>query len=152
MRADMAPLISPPTLLIAEDDSDDRRLIADAFAAVGIFDALRFVGDGSAVLDYLRQRGEFANRVLYPRPRVVLLDLNMPKMDGREVLRAIRADGELRDLPVLILTTSSAEEDEQLMIGLGADGYLVKPVSFGALVTMVASIKERWLQAQSALK
>ena len=149
MHADMRSNASLPTLLIAEDDSDDRRLIADAFAAVGIFDALRFVGDGSAVLDYLRQCGEFSNRALYPRPHIVLLDLNMPRMDGREVLREIRADATLRDLPVLILTTSSAAEDEQQMLALGADGYLVKPVSFGALVTMVASIQQRWLQPKA---
>ena len=140
-----------PTLLIAEDDSDDRRLIADAFAAIGVFDALRFVGDGAAVLDDLRHRGEFSNRALYPRPRVVILDLNMPRMDGREVLREMRADAALRDLPVLVLTTSSAVEDEQHVRACGADGYLVKPVSFGALVSMVTGIQQRWLHLPEPL-
>ena len=149
MRTDMRSEVTPPTLLIAEDDSDDRRLIADAFAAVGVFDALHFVGDGNAVLDYLRQRGEFANHALYPRPCAVLLDLNMPRMSGREVLREIRGDAELRDLPVIVLTTSSAVEDELFMRSQGADGYLVKPVSFGALVKMVADIQQRWLHVES---
>ena len=102
----------PITILICDDDEDDRLLTQQALEDAHISNALRFVEDGEQCLDYLYQRGEFAGETgLAPRPGLILLDLNMPKLDGREVLTAIKEDPTLRDIPVVVLSTSRHDED-----------------------------------------
>jgi CheY-like chemotaxis protein len=118
-------------LLIAEDDEDDYLLAKDAFAAHFPMGEMRRVADGEELLDYLRRRGRFANAA---RPAIILLDLNMPKMDGREALRAIKSDPELAGIPVVALTGSSAQEDVLFAYANGVNSFIRKPVGFAEFV------------------
>ena len=126
-----------PLVLIAEDDADDRLLAEEAFRVSQIDCEIRFVADGEQLLSYLRGEGEFADRTLFPFPRVVLLDLNMPRKDGREALAEMRADPRLRELPVMVLTTSRAHEDRSRVVQLGACDFATKPTRFDELVGIV---------------
>jgi two-component system response regulator len=128
---------SRPTVLIAEDDADDRLLAEEAFRVSRIDCDLRFVGDGEQLLAYLRGEGDYADRVLHPFPTVVLLDLNMPRKDGREALAEMRGDERLRGLPVMVLTTSRAHEDRSRVVQLGACDFATKPTRFDELVGIV---------------
>ena len=114
------------TILIADDDEDDCLLVEIAFRKVGIAHELRFVGDGRELLDYLYNKGNFADPERHPRPNLILLDLNMPKIDGREALATIKSDRQLRDIPVLILTTSKEERDIAFSKEAGAASFLTK--------------------------
>ena len=131
------------SILVADDDPDDRLLIADAFSEVSLANELRFVHDGEELLSYLQQRAPF---VAAPRPGVVLLDLNMPRKDGREALAEIKADPDLRNIPVVVLTTSRAEEDVLRAYDLGVAGFVVKPVSYVALVDLVKGLANYWFE------
>jgi two-component system response regulator len=124
-------------VLVAEDDADDRLLAEEAFRVSQIYCDLRFVGDGEQLLAYLRGEGEYADRVRHPFPSVVLLDLNMPRKDGREALAEMREDERLRALPVLVLTTSRAHEDRSRVVQLGACDFATKPTRFDELVGIV---------------
>jgi CheY-like chemotaxis protein len=134
----------PATLLVAEDDPDDRVLLKDALAENELAVDLRFVGDGEELMEYLYQRGRYSEPASAPRPGLILLDLNMPRMDGREVLKAIDADPSLRRIPIVVLTTSRAEEDIEHSYGLGANSYITKPVTFGELVEMTQALGRYW--------
>ena len=132
------------TILYAEDDEDDRLLVAEALAESQLPNDLRFVTDGEELLDYLQRRGKYATPGSAPRPGIVLLDLNMPRKDGREALRAIRSDPSLARIQVVVLTTSKAEEDIARIYDLGATSYIVKPVGFDRMVEVVQALGHYW--------
>ncbi|HET9300368.1 MAG TPA: response regulator [Candidatus Polarisedimenticolaceae bacterium] len=136
----------PITILLADDDEDDRRLTRDALAESRLANDLRCVEDGQQLLDYLRREGAFGNGVDAPRPGLILLDLNMPKVDGREALQAIKADPRLRSIPVVVLTTSKSEEDVFRTYDLGVNSFITKPVSFEGLVEVVRILGHYWFE------
>jgi CheY-like chemotaxis protein len=127
-------LTNAAVLLYAEDDPDDRLLAQMAHRESGAAGVLTFVGDGEEALEYLHRTGRYTKRADQAQPAVVILDLNMPGIDGREALRMIRADRHLRHIPVVILTTSAAHDDIGASSEAGADGYIVKPRDFAGLV------------------
>jgi CheY-like chemotaxis protein len=127
-------------LLYAEDDPDDRLLAKMAYRESGAPGQLVFVGDGEEALEFLRGTGRHAGRLDQTEPSVVILDLNMPGIDGREALRMIRADPQLRHIPVVILTTSAADGDIGASSRAGADGYIVKPRDFAGLVHIFTTL------------
>jgi CheY-like chemotaxis protein len=129
---------------MADDDEADRMLAARAMEKAEIRAELRFVRDGEDLLDYCRGQGAYADEPP-PRPDLILLDLNMPRKDGRETLRDLKADPDLRTIPVTILTTSRAEEDVQGTYRLGANSYVTKPVTFTGLVALMKSLGHYWL-------
>lgn len=133
-------------ILMADDDDDDRLLAQEAMNESRVLHELRFVKDGIQLLNYLRGVGEFSDRKLYPMPGLVLLDLNMPKMDGREALANLKADKILRSIPVVILTTSKTEEDMVKGYDLGAASYITKPVTFDALVELMSTLGKYWVE------
>jgi CheY-like chemotaxis protein len=132
-------------ILMAEDDPDDQLLVERAFASANLAPDLRFVNDGEELLDYLYHRDGHSEETS-PRPGLILLDLNMPKKDGREALMEIKADPALRHIPVIVLTTSNREEDIFHAYALGASSYIVKPVVFSDLVEMVKTLDTYWLE------
>ncbi|MGP8090609.1 MAG: response regulator, partial [Syntrophobacteraceae bacterium] len=107
-------------VLMADDDEDDCLLVESAFKETDLVHELRFVGDGRELLDYLYNEGDFSDLEKYPRPNLILLDLNMPRIDGREALAIIKSDPRLQNIPILILTTSREERDIALAEGAGA--------------------------------
>ena len=133
-------------ILMADDDADDRLLAQEAMHESRVLNDLYFVENGVQLLNYLRGDGEFHDRKLYPMPGLILLDLNMPKMDGREALAQLKADPRLRRIPVVILTTSKAEEDKMKGYDLGAASYITKPVTFDALVELMRTLGKYWVQ------
>ena len=133
-------------ILMADDDADDRMLTSDALEESRLVNELRFVEDGEELLDYLYHRGRYADPAGSPRPGVILLDLNMPRKDGREALREIKADPELRRIPIVVLTTSKAEADVYRSYDLGANSYIAKPVTFEALVDVMRGLGRYWLE------
>ena len=134
------------TILMADDDIDDRDLTRDAMQKNQLETELKWVEDGEELLDYLNRRGRFSDPTAAPRPGLILLDLNMPRMDGREALREIKADPELRRIPIIVLSTSSAEEDVQHSYELGANCFITKPGTFDRLVEVIRVLGEHWLQ------
>jgi CheY-like chemotaxis protein len=134
------------TVLMADDDDDDREMTREAMEDTKMFHPLRCVSDGEALLDYLRRRGRFAEPGAAPRPGLILLDLNMPRKDGLEALDEIKADPDLRRIPVVVLTTSKAEEDVVRSYELGASSFITKPVSFTGLVEVVRALGTYWLE------
>jgi CheY-like chemotaxis protein len=134
------------TILMAEDDADDRLMTREAFQECRLGNPLQFVADGEELMDYLKRRGPYADAVRFPMPGLILLDLNMPRKDGREALREIKADPELREIPVVVLTTSKAEEDVANSYSDGANSFITKPVSFAALIEVVQTLGKYWLQ------
>jgi CheY-like chemotaxis protein len=140
----MKDLSKASVILMAEDDSDDRLLVKDAMAECGWDGDLRFVENGEELLDYLARRGKYSQPGVAPRPGLILLDLNMPKKDGREALREIKADAELRRIPVVVLTTSKAGPDVGLMYDLGANSFISKPIQFDALVNVLRILGQYW--------
>jgi CheY-like chemotaxis protein len=135
----------PRSILVVDDDPDDRLLIGDAFREVALDGQVHFAEDGEDALHFLRREGKYADLAGQPLPRLVLLDLNMPRMDGRETLQALKADSILRDLPVVVLTTSRAEEDVVKTYRLGVSSFVVKPVSFDRLIACIHSIGTYWI-------
>ena len=133
-------------ILVADDDADDRMLLNEALQENRFANAVQFVKDGQELIDYLKNRGIYANRELHPRPGLILLDLNMPKKDGREALQEIKSDPELRDIPIVILTTSKAEEDIYRSYQLGVNSFVTKPVTFDSLVTLTRELGRYWFE------
>lgn len=136
----------PITILVADDDPDDRQLTLEAFAENHLANDIRFVEDGEELLDYLNQRGKYAAPGAAPWPGIILLDLNMPRKDGREALREIKADPKTRAIRVIIMTTSKAEEDVVRSYNLSAASYITKPVTFERLVEVVKAFGHYWLE------
>src|SRR5207244_1320066 len=121
-------------ILMADDDADDRLLAKDALTECRLANDLHFVENGEELMDYLRRRGKYGQPGQAPLPGLILLDLNMPKKDGREALQEIKSDPELRKIPVVVLTTSKADTDIGKIYGLGANSFICKPVTFDSLV------------------
>ena len=134
------------TILMADDDPDDRMLAREALEENRLANDLRFVEDGEELMDYLYQRGKYQKPAAAPRPGLVLLDLNMPRKDGREALKEIKADPNLRRIPVVVLTTSKAEEDILRTYDLGANSFITKPVTFEALVKVMKTMAKYWFE------
>ena len=142
----MPPQNKSITILMADDDPDDRQLTRKAFEENHLANDLRFVEDGEELMDYLYRRGKFAAEGAAPVPGLILLDLNMPRKDGREALREIKADPRLKNIRVVILTTSKAEEDVIRSYDLSAASYITKPVTFERLVEVVQALGKYWLE------
>lgn len=136
----------PVTILMAEDDEDDRMLAREALRESRVLNNLLFVEDGVELLNYLHRKGKYADESSYPPPSLILLDLNMPRMDGREALAHIKSDPALRAIPVVILTTSKAEEDMIKGYDLGAASYITKPVNFRNLVELMKALGQYWIE------
>jgi len=136
----------PVTILMADDDADDRDFARSAMEEGRLANELRFVEDGEELLDYLHRRGRYADPKDSPRPGLILLDLNMPRKDGREALREIKGDPALRHIPVVVLTTSKTEEDILRSYDLGANCFITKPVTFEGLVDVVRVLDKHWFQ------
>ena len=142
----MSASARPITILIADDDADDRMMASEALEESRLANDLRFVEDGEELLDYLYHRGRFAGERESPRPGLILLDLNMPRMDGREALREIKGDPALRSIPVVVLTTSKAEEDIYRTYDLGVNSFITKPVQFDGLVEVMKALGKYWFE------
>ncbi len=137
---------TPIQIVIAEDDPDDRLRIEEALAEARLANGIKFVADGVELLEYLRGTGRYCDLSRGFLPGLVLLDLNMPRMDGREVLKEIKEDPILRRVPVAVLTTSSAQEDIRRTYDLGVNSFITKPVTFERLVAVMQSITNYWFQ------
>jgi CheY-like chemotaxis protein len=142
----MTRATKPITILMADDDPDDRQMTREAFEASRLVNDLRFVEDGVELMDYLCRRNRYADPAVSPRPGLILLDLNMPKKDGRQALTEIKADPHLKHIRVVVMTTSKAEEDIFRTYDLGASSYVTKPVTFVALVDVIATLGKYWLE------
>ena len=137
----------PITILICDDDEDDRMLTENAIKGAHISNELRFVQDGEELLDYLHQRGAYAGENgSAPRPGLILLDLNMPKMGGREALKQIKGNTDLKDIPIVVLSTSSLDQDIARSYQLGVNSFITKPVTFSGLVEAMHVLGRYWLQ------
>lgn len=134
------------TILMADDDEDDCLLAREALAESRLVNNLYIVQDGEQLMDYLYQRGQYSDRHSAPRPGLILLDLNMPKKDGREALKQIKADTNLRRIPVVILTTSNADADIHRSYELGANSFIAKPVTFSGLVEVMKTLGKYWFE------
>jgi CheY-like chemotaxis protein len=137
----------PFTILLADDDEEDRDLARDALQDSRLANEMKFVVDGQDLLDYLRHEGRWADPSLdAPRPGIILLDLNMPRKDGREALAEIKADDSLRRIPVVVLTTSTDEADVLSTYDLGVSSFITKPVTFGGLVEVMRTWTQYWFE------
>jgi CheY-like chemotaxis protein len=134
----------PIVILLADDDEEDRMLACDALAESHLSNPVYCVGDGEELMDYLLQRGKYTEPGAAPRPGLILLDLNMPKKDGREALREIKSDPNLRQIPILVMTTSKDQEDVFNSYDSGANGYISKPVTFEGLVELMKGLGRYW--------
>jgi CheY-like chemotaxis protein len=141
MREDRSRVI-----LMADDDAEDCLLVRDALLETGRAIDLRFVRDGEELFDYLHRRGEYADSRCAPTPDLILMDLKMPRMDGREAIRAIKTDPRLRRIPVVALTTSNALDDVTVCYDLGVNSYVPKPVTYRALVAIVKAVCHYWFE------
>ncbi len=135
------------SILIGEDDLEDCFLIKDAFQAIGFEASFRYVGDGEQLIHYLYHNCA-RHPLSLPFPDLILLDLNMPLMDGRDVLRIIRSTPKSRDIPIVILTSSNRQEDREYCLKTGANAYMVKPPTFEGLVEVIRSIVTEWLMGR----
>jgi CheY-like chemotaxis protein len=137
----------PVTILLADDDEEDRELTRDALQDARLANEMKFVVDGQDLMDYLKREGDYADpSVDAPRPGIILLDLNMPKKDGREALAEIKADESLRRIPVVVLTTSKDEEDVFRTYDLGVSSFITKPVTFAGLVDVMRTWTRYWFE------
>ncbi len=136
-------------LLVVEDEAADTRIILLALRAAGVVHEVMTVADGKEALDYLYRRGDFADRVS-PQPALVLLDLKMPRVDGFGVLEAAKQDAALREIPVVVLTSSREERDLATAYALGVDGYVVMPMGFDACATVLGAVCRFWLDVNEA--
>jgi CheY-like chemotaxis protein len=136
----------PITILMADDDEEDLQMTQEALQESRLGNDLRFAFDGEELMDYLLRRGQYTDPADSPRPGIILLDLNMPKKDGREALAEIKANPDLRNIPVIVLTTSRAEEDIFRTYDLGVSSFITKPVTFDGLVSAMKVLAEYWFE------
>ena len=142
MRNERKPIV----ILLADDDEEDRMLACDALAESRLSNDISCVTDGEDLMDYLRHKGKYTSPAEAPRPGLILLDLNMPKKDGREALREIKSDPELRQIAVVVFTTSKAEEDIYSSYDSGASSFISKPVTFEGLVDVMKGLGRYWFE------
>jgi CheY-like chemotaxis protein len=140
----MASNARAEVVLLADDDPDDLHMTRRALEKSGVLFEVYSVGDGEELLDYLRHSGKFAPPALSPRPALVLLDLNMPKMDGREALAEIKADQALKAIPVVVMTTSTAAQDIARSYDLGCNSFISKPITLAELVQVTQVLGQYW--------
>lgn len=136
----------PIRILIADDDADDRMLIADALEEARLKNPVDFVEDGVELMEFLNHEGEYAHLTDDHLPSIILLDLNMPRKDGRTALKEIRANEKLRRIPIVVLTTSKSEEDILRTYNLGVNSFITKPVTFNGLVEVVQILSKYWIE------
>jgi CheY-like chemotaxis protein len=136
----------PIVILLADDDEEDRMLACDALVESRLSNEIFCVTDGEDLMDYLHHRGKFAPPAIAPRPGLILLDLNMPKMDGREALREIKSEPLLRQIPVVVMTTSKAQEDIFHSYDSGASSFISKPVTFEGLIEVMKCLGWYWFE------
>jgi CheY-like chemotaxis protein len=134
------------TILLADDDADDREMTEEALKESRLANNLFCVSDGEELLDYLNNRNKYKKSSEFPRPGLILLDLNMPKLDGREALKLIKSDERFRHIPIVILTTSEAEEDIFKSYDLGVNSFITKPVTFDGLVEAMRTVGKYWFE------
>lgn len=137
--------VRPVNILLADDDPDDRMFAERALVESGLASEIYNVEDGEELLDFLHHRGAYEDPARAPRPGLILLDLNMPRVDGREALRQIKSDPDLRRIPVIVLTTSEAAEDVARSYDLGVNAFVTKPVTFVNLVEVLKALASFWL-------
>ena len=145
MRENMKPIV----IVLADDSEDDRLMTRDALKEGMVVNELHEVEDGEELMDYLNHRGAYAEPVAAPRPGLILLDLNMPRKSGREALHEIKTDPKLRSIPVVVLTTSQAEEDIVRTYELGVSSFITKPVTFESLVDTMRTFGKYWMEIVS---
>lgn len=136
----------PVTILMADDDEDDCLMTKEALEEARLANRIFFVGNGEELVDYLYRRGEYSDSSDAPTPGLIFLDLNMPKKDGREALREIKSDPGLRHIPIVVLTTSRADEDICRTYDLGVNSFISKPVSFEGLVAVMKTLGKYWFE------
>jgi CheY-like chemotaxis protein len=134
------------TILLADDDPDDRLMAKEALEESRLLNPLDTVEDGEQLLAYLRRTGDYQHLTDKPLPGLILLDLNMPRMDGREALKEIKSDPALCHIPIIVLTTSKAEEDIYRTYNLGVNSFITKPVSFNSLVDLMKTLGKYWFE------
>jgi CheY-like chemotaxis protein len=142
----VSPSLHPITILLVDDDEEDLAMTQEALRESRLGNDLRTAHDGEELMDYLLRRGEYAEPAAAPRPGLILLDLNMPRKDGREALSEIKSNPELRKIPVIVLTTSKAEEDIFRTYDLGVSSFITKPVTFAGLVEAMQVLTQYWLE------
>lgn len=142
----MNALRAPMTILLADDDEEDLQMTLEALRENRLGNDMRITRDGEELMDYLLQRGDYSNPTDAPQPGLILLDLNMPKKDGREALAEIKSDARLRQIPVIVLTTSQAEEDIVRTYDLGVNSFITKPVTFAGLVDAMKVMAQYWFE------
>jgi len=135
-----------PIILVADDNKEDYQLAEEAFKEVGILDSLIWVKNGEELMDYLLLKGKYKNSKDAPKPSIILLDLNMPKKDGRETLKEIKEHPDLCRIPVIVFTVSGAEEDINYCYKAGANSYIRKPLNFSQLVDIFRTTAKYWLE------
>jgi CheY-like chemotaxis protein len=138
------PEKEPFVILMADDDEDDTTLVKEALQESGLRSDFRSVPDGAELMDYLHRVGPHANPLAYPCPDLILLDLNMPRKDGREALKEIKSDPSLCTIPVVIFSTSQEKEEIKSCYSAGANSYVVKPVTFEELLLLVKHLEKYW--------
>ncbi|MBN1523276.1 MAG: response regulator [Spirochaetales bacterium] len=133
-------------ILVADDDADDRLLIKEAFEEARLLNPIHFVEDGEELFDYLKRRKKYTDMRDKPMPGLLLLDLNMPKKNGFEALKEIKSDESLRQLPIVVFTTSKIEEDIYRSYNLGVNSFITKPVTFQSLVSVMETLAHYWFE------
>lgn len=139
-------LVKPIVIVYADDDPEDRMLAKDALEESRLANELHFVEDGEELMDYLQNKGAYEDSRKYPTPGLILLDLNMPKKDGREAIKEIKEIPKLRPIPIVVLTTTNAEEDIVKTYGLGVSSFITKPVTFEGLVDIMKALGRYWFE------
>lgn len=133
-------------ILLAEDDADDRMLVKRVLESELGVTEVRCVWNGEDLMDYLRQRGKYSDPEEAPRPALILLDLNMPRKDGREALTEIKSDPDLRSIPIVVLTTSNSENDVEQSYLAGVNAYVTKPARFSDMVNSFKALHDFWFR------
>ena len=136
----------PLNIMVAENDEDDRALVKFAFAECKLPNSIHFVEDGEQLLDYLNHRSPYEDPANSTRPDLILLDLDMPRMNGHEALKEIKGDPKLRSIPVVIFTTSKATQDINSTYNMGANSFIVKPVTYDGLIEVMNALAEYWFE------
>jgi len=137
---------------MCDDDPDDQLLVSDALLEARLGNKIDFTNNGVELLQYLNREGEFTHLKGDPLPGLILLDLNMPIMDGREVLTHLKNNDKFKSIPIVVLTTSKAEEDVAKTYGMGVNSFIIKPVSFDSLVELIRSMTDYWFHIVSLPK